>query len=141
MEFGEKYRIKMRQMCGVFYNRGRFVCTFIMIPIAVIFFFSDKILVAIKQEPQVSAIACRYVTVLIPGVWAMGQFDATKKFLSSQYKNKIPVWVQLVTTIIHLGWCNLFIVKLGMREYGAAIATNITYILNMVISDILLRLK
>jgi len=139
MEFSESYRTKMREMCGVFHNRGRFVCTMCMIPIAVIFILSDKILIAIKQDPQVSLIARHYVTVLIPGVWAMGQFDSTKKFLSSQYKNHIPVWVQLVTTLLHLGWCNLFIVKLDMREYGAAVATNITYILNLAISDTLIR--
>mmetsp|Transcript_40700 Transcript_40700/g.62113 ORF Transcript_40700/g.62113 Transcript_40700/m.62113 type:complete len:483 (+) Transcript_40700:431-1879(+) len=139
-EFSDAYRTKMRRMCGVFYNRGRFVCTLVMIPMAIIFIFSDNILIAIKQDAQVSTIANHYVTLLIPGVWAMGQFDATKKFLSSQYKNSIPVWVQLCTTLMHLGWCQLFIVRLEMNEYGAAIATNITYLLNMLISDILIRL-
>jgi Na+-driven multidrug efflux pump len=76
---------------------------------------------------------------MIPGVWAMGQFDSTKKFLSSQYKTKIPVLVQLFTTILHFFWCRHFITNLGMRETGAAIATNITYILNMVISDLWIR--
>ena len=82
----------MRKNCGVFYNRGRFVCSCVMVPIAIIFIFSDKILIGIKQDPNVSKIARRYVTLMIPGVWAMGQFDASKKFLSSQYKNYIPVW-------------------------------------------------
>lgn len=69
----------------------------------------------------------------------MGQFDATKKFLSAQLKTKIPVVVQIVTTALHFGWCDLFIKKAGMREVGAAIATNITYILNMIIADIWIR--
>merc|ERR1711990_609403 len=80
-----------------------------------------------------------YVTLMIPGVWAMGQFDSTKKFLSSQCKNTIPVVAQLITTILHFGFCHLFILKLNMREYGAAAATNITYILNLVIGDIWIR--
>ena len=78
---------------------------------------------------------------MIPGVWAMGQFDSTKKFLSSQYKNSIPVWTQLFTTALHFYWCHLFIVKYDMRERGAAAATNITYILNMVIADVWIRFK
>ena len=73
----------MRVNCGVFYNRGRFVSSMCMIPIIVIFVLSEKILVAIHQDPGVAKIACKYVTIMIPGVWAMGQFDATKKFLSS----------------------------------------------------------
>ena len=71
----------------------------------------------------------------------MGQFDATKKFLSSQYKAKIPVVVQLITTILHFFWCQYFITNLGLREVGAAYATNITYILNMVLSDLWIRCK
>ena len=78
---------------------------------------------------------------MIPGVWAMGQFDSTKKFLSSQYKNSIPVWTQLFTTILHFGWCYLFISKWDLKERGAAAATNITYILNMLIADTWIRMK
>jgi len=45
-----------------------------------------------------------------------------------------------VTTILHFGWCQLFITHLDMEEKGAAIATNITYILNMLIADIWIRM-
>ena len=56
----------------------------------------------------------------------MGQFDASKKFLSAQLSTRIPVIVQIVTTALHFGWCHVFIYKYNMREVGAAIATNIT---------------
>jgi multidrug resistance protein, MATE family len=131
----------MRRDCGVLHNRGRFVVSVVMIPIIVIFAFSDTILVKLHQDAAVASIARTYVCLMIPGVWAMGQFDSTKKFLSSQYKNSIPVWAQVVTTILHFGWCQWFIVSLDMRERGAAAATNITYILNMVISDVIIRYK
>lgn len=62
----------MRKNCGLFYNRGRFVVSMVMVPIVIIFAFSDKILVAIGQDPTVSGIARHYVTLMIPGVWAMG---------------------------------------------------------------------
>ena len=112
-----------------------------MIPIIVIFVMSDRILISMHQDPGVSIIAQRYVCYMIPGVWAMGQFDSTKKFLSSQLKNQIPVWTQLFTTVLHVIWCIIFIKKMGMRETGAALATNITYILNMLIADFVIRYK
>ena len=62
----------MRISCGIFHNRGRFVVTCVMLPIIVIFALSDKILIAIHQDPEVSQIAQVYVTLMIPGVWAMG---------------------------------------------------------------------
>ena len=71
----------------------------------------------------------------------MGQFDATKKFLSSQQKSDIPVWTQVITTILHFIWCLTFIRWLNMKEVGAAIATNLTYILNMVIADVWIRFR
>jgi len=39
----------------------------------------------------------------------MGQFDATKKFLSSQEKAIIPVVTQIITTGLHYGWLELFV--------------------------------
>lgn len=129
----------MRRECGYIYSRGRIVCSFVMIPMIIIFTLSDKILIGIKMDPEVSRVARHYVTLMIPGVWAMGQFDSSKKFLSSQCKNKIPVIAQLMTTILHFVFCHTFILKFGMRERGAAAATNITYILNMIICDVWLR--
>jgi MATE family multidrug resistance protein len=75
------------KLCGVFLNRGKSVVTAILIPIIVLFVYSDKILIAIGQNPDISIISKHYVVTLIPGCWAMAQFDALKKFLSAQTKN------------------------------------------------------
>ena len=63
-------------------------------------------------------------------------FDATRKFLSAQFVTVIPLIAQCVTLVLHFFWCWLFIVHLGWKETGAALASNITYIGNMVILDI-----
>lgn len=123
-------------MCGVYLNRGRLICAALTVPLIIIFVFSNSILVALGQDPQIAQVARVYVCVLIPGVYAMGQFDATRKFLSSQFEYKIPLITQFVTMILHILWCWLFISRLGLNEYGAAIATNITYVGNMIVSDI-----
>jgi MATE family multidrug resistance protein len=73
----------MRHQCGIYYNRGRFVVSIMMIPLIVIFACSEKILIGIGQDPGVAKKAHTYCTVLIPGVWAMALFDATRKFLSA----------------------------------------------------------
>lgn len=89
---GEKYCLGMKRTCGQTFNRGRFIVTAVMVPIIIIFALSDRILVGLGQDPEVSHISRVYVTILIPGVWALGQFDATKRFLSAQYITDIPVW-------------------------------------------------
>jgi len=77
--------------CGVLYNRGRFVVTVVMIPIAIIFLLSKPILIAMGQDEAVSESAQVFCSYMIPGVWAVGQFDALRKFVYSQYKTKVPV--------------------------------------------------
>ena len=74
--------------------------------------------------------------MLLPGIWAQSMFDATRKFLSAQFVTTIPLVAQCITIVFHFFWCWLFITHLGWREAGAALATNITYIGNMVICDI-----
>ena len=80
-----------------------------MIPLIILYACSNYILIGIKQDPGVATIARNYCVTLIPGVWAMGQFDATKKFLSSQEKAMIPVVTQIITTALHYGWLHLFV--------------------------------
>ena len=43
----EQYRRGMRHTCGIYYNRGRFVVTCIMIPLIIIFTLSESNLIGI----------------------------------------------------------------------------------------------
>ena len=115
------------------------VSTLAVIPIALIFVTSERWLLACSQDPRVSKIACNYCFYMIPGTWFFGQFDCSMKFLSAQYINKIPIFTQLFTTILHFGWCHLFVQRMDLGEFGVGMATNITYFLNMAIIDLLLR--
>ena len=125
------------EQCGIFLTRGKVVATILMVPIIILYLFSDKILIALEQDPAISEIAKRYCCILIPGIWAQSMFDATRKFLSAQFEIMVPLQVQTATLILHFLWCYLFISVWGGREVGAAMATNITYILNMIIVDII----
>lgn len=71
------------RICGVYLNRGRLIVSCLMVPIIIIFTLSDKILVAIKQDALISHYAQVYVTIMLPGIWAMAQFDAVRKFLTA----------------------------------------------------------
>ena len=79
--------------------------------------------------------------MLLPGVYAQSLFDATRRFLSAQFEQSIPLYVQLVTLVFHFLWLYLFVIVWDGREVGAAMATNITYILNMVLIDIICHMK
>ena len=79
-----------------------------------------------------------FTVMMIPGIWAMTQFDASRKFMIAQGKPTMPMIIQLVTMIMHYLWCLLLVGYLDLRIEGTAIATNITFILNMAFSDLIL---
>jgi Na+-driven multidrug efflux pump len=64
---------------------ARLVNTLVMIFMTVLLFlFADEILITFfKQNAFVSEIAIQYCIICMPGIWAMTQFDATKRFLSA----------------------------------------------------------
>ena len=138
LDKSQEYRDQMRRSCGVYLNRGRFVITVALVPIGLFYWNSETVLLALHQDAEVARIACKYSTIMIPGLWSLSQFDSTKKFLSAQRKNHIPVWVQLFTTILHFFMCQKLIGEYKMNEVGAAIASDITYTLNMVLTDALI---
>ena len=137
----QSFGAKKFEACGIFLNRGKLVCTLIFIPVIIIFVYADTILIALHQDAGISRVARMYCCILIPGIWAQSMFDATRRFLSAQFETTIPLYVQLVTLILHFFWCYLFVIKMEGREIGAALATNITYILNFVLIEIVCCFK
>lgn len=69
------------ELCGVYLNRGRLVNTVLMLPISLIFINCERILILLKQDPEISRIASKVCCMMIPGIWAMSMFDATRRFL------------------------------------------------------------
>jgi multidrug resistance protein, MATE family len=52
------------------------------------------------------------------------------RYLSAYRKSHITMITQLVCTALHVFWCHLFVVKLGMGVTGASLAICITYASN-----------
>lgn len=51
----------------------------------------------------------------------------------------MATYIQIVTWTLHVGWCYLFIVTWQMGVHGAAMALNITYILNFTIQELYVK--
>ena len=54
-------------------------------------------------------------------------------------KSYISTYTQITTTCLHVVWCYLFIVKLQWDVFGAAMALNVTYIINFLAQEIYIR--
>ena len=56
-------------LCGVYLNRARIIMAVAFLPTVLVLAFSEKILVAIGQDPEVSKYAYQYMMVLIPAMF------------------------------------------------------------------------
>lgn len=77
--YGNGHHLKL---CGVYLNRGRFINLAFYFPLALIlYFFAERILNAVGQDPEVSAIAHHWICLTTPGILFQSQFDLLKRFL------------------------------------------------------------
>jgi MATE family multidrug resistance protein len=52
-------------------------------------------------------------------------------------KSKLPLLSYMITSFLHVLWSYLFIEVLQWQEIGIAMATNVSYILNLIVLSIL----
>ena len=96
------YKNQMRMLCGRYLNLARLTLTvFMILPKVVLLLFADEILITFfKQNSKVSEIAIQYCIISLPGVWALTQYDATKRYLNALQFGKLPVLTQVITSCV-----------------------------------------
>ena len=72
---------------GILLQRAFIVLGLFYIPIAILWFFSEPVFLALGQDPQVSHDSAQFLRVLIPGGLGYIYFEAMKKYLQAQCKH------------------------------------------------------
>ena len=132
---------KQYYLCGWFLNRGRIVQLIFFIPEVVICLFTKEVLVAFGQDELTANAAQSYVTYLLPGMFAMTQFETVRRYLQGMKIFYLTMWIQFTTMILHCLWCYIFVFNTNLGLVGASISTCITYFLNFIIVTVILSYK
>ena len=112
-------------LCGIYLSRGRLILiTFFMTLGIGPALFSQKIFLAIGQDPEVSRLAHIQVLAGLPAMLCYGLFDLYKRWLSDMLNNKVPMISMIVASVLHVPLCVLFIYRLDMGVVGLAVATS-----------------
>lgn len=119
-------------LLGLYFKRGQLVLLLIMAAFLLLSVFCDSIFALLGQHPEVTALLKSYVTRIFPGICAFSIFSLRAIFLNSQFIFSTPILIQLVTTVAHVGWCQLFH-ESGID--GIALAMNITFCSNMLLLE------
>ncbi|KAB8271559.1 mate-domain-containing protein [Aspergillus minisclerotigenes] len=125
-------------LCAQAYGSGRkklvglqmqkmvfFLCT-ITIPIAVLWFFADKILMKIVPEKDVAALAGLYLKVVILGAPGYACFESGKRYVQAQGLFSASLYVLLICAPLNAFMNWLFVWKFQWGFVGAPIAVAIT---------------
>ena len=62
---------KNLHLAGVYLNRGRVLLTFFLIPLSVLYFYIERILLYLGQEAEASKYAQQYALYFLPGLYMM----------------------------------------------------------------------
>ncbi|KAH8700810.1 putative MATE efflux family protein subfamily [Talaromyces proteolyticus] len=122
----QAYGSGKKQLVGLQMQRMVFFLWVVTIPIALIWFFADKILVAIIPETEVALLAAQYLKVLIFGAPGYACFESGKRFVQAQGIFTASLYVLLICAPLNAFMNWYFVWKLNLGFIGAPIAVAIT---------------
>ena len=114
-------------MCPILLWRGRVLILASLLPIGLLFYSSEAILLFFKQDPHVSHYAKVYLMVAFPKVAVFGLFDCQRKWLNGFGKNYMPMLCQGLFLPIHYKMSEYFVQDLELGLPGIGLAGFITF--------------
>jgi len=109
------------------------ICFLMAVPLIGLLFFVESIMIALGQDPDVSARARDYIIALSPGLPFALAVMTLRNFLASIEKTLVPFFLVTLGTVINVILNYIFIFgKLGAPELGlvgAGIASSFAYVL------------
>jgi len=128
---GQAYGAKQYHMLGIYVQRAAFILYLVSVPIAVVWWNMDSVLVFLGQDPEISNLAGVYARYLVPTIFAVATLQPLVKFLQTQSLVLPMATFSVTTLILHVPLCWILIYKLGIGFRGAAIASSISNWLNV----------
>ncbi|XP_020530313.1 protein DETOXIFICATION 16 isoform X1 [Amborella trichopoda] len=138
---GQAYGAKQYHMLSVHMQRSMIVLLLMSIPLAFILAFTCNILAAMGQDREISKEAGIYARWMIPGLFAFALLQSFTRFMQAQ-SIVIPLMASSgVTTLCHLILCWFLVFKSGLGSKGAALATSISYWINVVLLALYIKIS
>ncbi|CAM0904944.1 unnamed protein product [Alopecurus aequalis] len=138
---GQAYGAKQYHLLGIYKQRAIVVLTLVSVVVAIIWAYTGQILLLVGQDPEIAMGAGSYIRWLIPALFVYGLLQCHVRFLQTQ-NIVLPVMMSSgVTALSHVLVCWLLVYKLGLGNKGAALANAISYLANVCILAIYIRVS
>ncbi|XP_038984570.1 protein DETOXIFICATION 16-like isoform X1 [Phoenix dactylifera] len=138
---GQAFGAKQNYMLGIHKQAAMLVVMLVGIPIAFMWNYTSHILIALRQDPEISKEAGLYAQWLIPALFGYGLLQCHVKFL----QNQNIVYPQMLSSgliaLLHILLCWALVIKIGLGTKGAALAISISYGFNVMLLAVYIRLS
>ncbi|KAL6176861.1 hypothetical protein ACLB2K_053493 [Fragaria x ananassa] len=124
---GQAFGAKRYSLLGIYLQRSwivLFVCCILLSPI---FIFASPILKLLGQTDEVSELSGVVSLWLLPLHFSCAFMFPLQRFLQSQLKNFVTLWMSLVVLVVHtlVSWIFVYVLDFGL--VGAAVALDISW--------------
>ncbi|KAL6650563.1 hypothetical protein ACP70R_009488 [Stipagrostis hirtigluma subsp. patula] len=138
---GQAFGAKQYHLVGIYKQRAILVLSMVSVVVAVVWFYTGQILLLFGQDPEIAAGAGSYIRWMIPALFVYGPLQCHVRYLQTQ-NIVLPVMLSSgVTALNHVLVCWLLVYKIGLGNKGAALANAISYLTNVTILAIYVRLS
>uniref|UniRef100_A0A803NW64 Multidrug and toxic compound extrusion protein n=1 Tax=Cannabis sativa TaxID=3483 RepID=A0A803NW64_CANSA len=123
---GQGFGAKSFKLLGIHLQTACITTTLFSIIISFLWFFTEQLLIFLRQDPQIAEAAGLYTKFLIPSIFAYGYIQNMLRFLQTQSVVRPAVLLSAIPLVLHIGitYCLVHLTPLGF--VGAPLATSIT---------------
>jgi MATE family multidrug resistance protein len=129
---GQAYGARQYESVGIYLQAAIFCMLLVCIPVAVLWFNMESLLLLMGQDQEISAMAGMYFGWLVPSLFGVAMLHPLLKFLQSQSVVLPMMLCSLFALLFHIVLCYILIYTLDVGFIGAALATTISYWLNAI---------
>ncbi|KAK3156632.1 hypothetical protein QOZ80_2AG0109820 [Eleusine coracana subsp. coracana] len=138
---GQAFGAGQHHMLGIYKQRAMLVLAVLSVPLAALWACAGKILAWCGQDPIIAHAAGSYIRWLIPLLFVHGQLHCHIRFLQTQ-NIVVPVMLSSATAAMgHPFVCWMLAYRLGLGMRGVALANAVSYLLNLFILAIYIRVS
>ncbi|CAL4888389.1 unnamed protein product [Urochloa decumbens] len=138
---GQAFGAARHHMLGVYKQRAMVVLSLVSLPAAAVWACAGQILAWCGLDPEIAAAAGGYIRWLIPALFAYGPLQCHVRFLQAQ-NAVVPVMLSSgATAVAHVAVCWLLVHGLGMGSNGAALGTAVSYLVNLSVLAVYVRVS
>jgi len=124
---GQAYGAQKYEMLGIYLQRSAVLLCVTGVPLAVIYAFSEPILLLLGQSPAIARAAAVFVYGLVPQIFAYAINFPIQKFMQAQSIVLPSAYISTATLALHvlLSWAVVY--KAGLGLLGASLVLSLSW--------------